>query len=59
MKKLFSGITLLIIAVNLLAQVTGSNYGNGLPATDALGRKLPMRSEAGNQRNNKFVGLFY
>ena len=59
MKKLFSGITLLIIAVNLLAQVTGSNYGNGLPATDALGRKLPMRSEAGNQRNNKFVGIFY
>ena len=59
MKKLFSGITLLIIAANLFAQVTGPNYGNGLPATDALGRKLPMRSETGNQRNNKFVGLFY
>ncbi|MCL4481026.1 MAG: T9SS type A sorting domain-containing protein [Bacteroidetes bacterium] len=59
MKKLFSIITLLIIAANLLAQIAGPNYGNGLPATDALGRKLPIRSEAGNQRNNKFVGLFY
>jgi hypothetical protein len=30
-----------------------------LPATDALGRKLPEHAEAGNLRSNKFVGVFY
>ena len=59
MNKLFLSITLLIIAANLSAQVIGSNYGNGLPATDALGRKLPMKGETGDERKDKFVGLFY
>jgi len=58
MKKLLSAIAFLAIAANLLAQVTLSNYGNGLPATDALGRKLPVKSETGKQRN-KLVGIFY
>ena len=58
MKKLFSLVSLLFIAVHLLGQVAAPNYGNGLPATDALGRKLPFKSEAGNQRN-KLVALFY
>ena len=58
MKNLISGIALFIFATNLFAQVTVSNYGNGLPATDALGRKLPVKSETGNQRN-KLVGIFY
>jgi hypothetical protein len=30
-----------------------------LPATDALGRKLPGYAEAGDLRSNKFVGIFY
>lgn len=59
MKKTISSFTLLLIAANILAQVSVPNYGNGLPASDALGRKLPIRSEAGNQRSNKLVGLFY
>ncbi|MDR0713532.1 MAG: hypothetical protein LBF89_04640 [Bacteroidales bacterium] len=32
---------------------------NDLPATDALGRKLPEYAETGDFRPNKFVGLFY
>ena len=56
--KLVFAFLLLILIPNLFSQVT-PNYGNGLPATDALGRKLLTRGEAGAQRNNKFVGLFY
>lgn len=59
MHKTISIFALLLVAANLFAQVTGYNYGNGLPATDALGRRLPVRVEAGNERNNKLVGLFY
>jgi len=59
MHKTISIFALLMVAANLFAQVTGYNYGNGLPATDALGRRLPVRAEAGNERNNKLVGLFY
>ncbi len=33
--------------------------GNNLPATDALGRKLPAFQEVGASKKNKFVGLFY
>jgi hypothetical protein len=32
---------------------------NHLAATDALGRKLPSWEEAGEVRENKYVGLFY
>ena len=35
------------------------NYSAALPATDALGRKLPGYADAGNVRNDRFVGLFY
>lgn len=37
---------------------SGINYGNGLPATDALGRSLPSASETGGPRE-RYVGLFY
>lgn len=46
------------IITPLTAQSAG-NYGNGLPATDALGRALPMYQDVGNVRSNKLVGLFY
>ncbi|MBR4994865.1 MAG: hypothetical protein IKY82_02260 [Alistipes sp.] len=39
--------------------LSAQNYGNGLPATDALGRKLPDADEVGAPRKDKFVGLFY
>jgi hypothetical protein len=35
------------------------NYSANLPATDALGRKLPVHDEVGSPRKDKFVGLFY
>lgn len=38
---------------------TEVNYGNNLPATDALGRNLPGRKEVGKLRKEKYVGLFY
>lgn len=47
-------ILLLASAGNLLAQ----NYGNALPATDALGRRLPDAEQVGGKRE-KYVGLFY
>lgn len=47
---------MLFLAVTLSAMA--QNYGNSLPATDALGRKLPSAQEAGKTRE-KYVGLFY
>lgn len=35
------------------------NYSANLPATDALGRKLPENKDVGDPRKDKFVGLFY
>lgn len=35
------------------------NYSAGLPATDALGRRLPGNEEVGYVRRDRFVGLFY
>lgn len=47
-----------LFSVSLLAQKS-VNYGNGLPATDALGRKLPTAKDGGKERKDKFVGMFY
>lgn len=41
------------------AQEALRNYSAHLPATDALGRKLPVSSEAGPEKAGKFVGIFY
>ena len=35
------------------------NPGNPWPATDALGRKLPLEEEVGPVHSNRFVGIFY
>lgn len=43
----------------LRAQPGLVNYSAGLPATDALGRKLPDYDEVGPLRKDKFVGIFY
>ena len=53
--SIFSLAFMLFVAVDAMAQ----NYGNGLPATDALGRKLPTAEEVGAPRKDKYVGLFY
>ena len=39
----------------------GESFNPGVPwpATDALGRELPLFSEAGPHRNDRFVGIFY
>lgn len=34
-------------------------YTASLPATDELGRRLPSHEEVGDERANRFVGLFY
>ena len=35
------------------------NYGNGLPATDGLGRKVATCQEAGAPKKDKYVAIFY
>ncbi|MES2828740.1 MAG: hypothetical protein V4687_11305 [Bacteroidota bacterium] len=35
------------------------NYSAGLPAADALGRKLPTYEDVGDIKKDRFVGLFY
>ena len=41
------------------AQPSGINYGNGLPATDALGRKLAVYEIVGPPRGDKYIAVFY
>jgi len=48
-----------LLSGNLPAQTTLTNYSAGLPATDALGRKLPTYEEVGPLKKDKFVGIFY
>lgn len=55
MKKIFLSLLALISVAVSVAQ----NYGNGLPATDALNRTLPDSEQVGEPRKGKFVGLFY
>jgi hypothetical protein len=43
----------------LLAQSSKVNYGNGLPATDALGRKLSLAKEVGLPKKDKHIAMFY
>lgn len=60
MKK---GIVILLVLMGyaniVLAQSSGVNYGNGLPATDALGRKLPLAEEVGGPEKDKYIAMFY
>lgn len=57
MKKTYASILAALLALGSLS-VSAQNYGCGLPATDALGRRLPDSDTAGPPRK-KFVGLFY
>ena len=53
-----AALFLILFVTNLNAQNTVS-YTLSLPATDALGRKLPTHEEVGDLKMDKFVGLFY
>ena len=53
MKYLFT-LLLFVVSLHSWAQ----NYGNGLPATDAVGRKLPCSEQVGGPCQ-KYIGLFY
>jgi hypothetical protein len=57
-KKFFISLVLMCIFTGLYAQSGSINYGNGLPATDALGRKLPLYEEA-KSKKDKYVAIFY
>lgn len=54
---------LALIAIMVINNIHASaqlyNYSQTLPATDALGRKLPYHREVGNVKPGKFVGIFY
>src|SRR5690554_2862624 len=56
------GIVVLFVLLGytnvLLAQSSNVNYGNGLPATDALGRQLPLDEEVGGPKDDKYIGVF-
>lgn len=52
---------ILSVSALMMASICGAgaqNHGNSLPATDALGRKLPGIEQTGEARQ-KYVGLFY
>ena len=52
----------LMVFVFLMATgygVDGINPGIPWPATDALGRELPLTAEVGPQKKDRFVGIFY
>jgi hypothetical protein len=58
--KFFSGALLLTTSASVApAQELLTNYAATLPATDALGRKLPTHEEAGDEKKDRFVGMFY
>lgn len=59
MKKQLLSVALFGVATLLYGQQSPVNFGNGLPATDMLGRTLPTASEVGAPREDKFVGLFF
>ena len=52
----------LMVFVSLMAKgygVDGINPGIPWPATDALGRELPLTAEVGPPKKDRFVGIFY
>jgi hypothetical protein len=51
-------IICIMICRELQSQPTSINHGNGLPATDALGRRLPLYDETGAPKE-KYIAMFY
>jgi hypothetical protein len=56
--KAWSNLLFLLVLVVSTARAQ-ENIGVPWPATDDLGRSLPLIGEAGPPRTNRFVGIFY
>ncbi|WP_236976097.1 hypothetical protein [Membranihabitans maritimus] len=57
---MFKVVVFLILFCSVcIAQDVEINYGNGLPATDALGRSLVGYEGAGDKRQDKYIAMFY
>ena len=53
-------LTLAVAGMMLEARLPAQeNPGTPWPAMDALGRALPLASEVGSPKTNRFVGIFY
>ena len=52
-------LLLLFLGSELFSQTASINYGNGLPVTDALGRKVVTNDEAGAPKKDKYIAIFY
>jgi hypothetical protein len=50
---------LLIAVFTVMTTFAQDNPGVPWPATDALGRSLPLASQVGLPKTNRFVGIFY
>ena len=59
MKLIIASVFSFIMVSGLFAQSININYGNGLPATDALGRKVITSDDAGTPKKDKYVAIFY
>ena len=57
--KIISLAAALIAGINLVTASAQENPGTPWPATDALGRALPLAAEVGAPKKDKFVGIFY
>ena len=56
---LLLNVIVIFTTANTFAQNNLFNSVASLPATDALGRKLPTFQQTGGIRKDKFVGIFY
>jgi hypothetical protein len=49
----------LLLTLALVSLAPAANPGVPWPATDALGRRLPMAAQVGRPRSDRFVAIFY
>jgi hypothetical protein len=51
--------SLVVMPAAAATNVVSDNPGTPWPATDALGRTLPLAEKVGPPRTDRFVGIFY
>ena len=59
MRAIITSVFSFFMVFGLFAQSISINYGNGLPATDALGRKVVTSDEADAPKKDKYIAIFY
>jgi hypothetical protein len=59
MRTIITSVFSFFMVFGLFAQSISINYGNGLPATDALGRKVVTSDEVGAPKKDKYIAIFY